>query len=99
MKLVTKYQISSINSCREKCNKKYLGTDRGKTVYPPSSGGAGIKKATCVGVIPAEVVKNNKPIVVPQLTSLINLSIGTGVFPNRLKGAQVTPLHKEKQCT
>ena len=30
MKLVTKYQISAINSCRE----KYLGTDRGKTVYP-----------------------------------------------------------------
>ena len=36
MKLVTKYQISAINSCWE----KYLGwterqTDRGKTVYPP----------------------------------------------------------------
>jgi hypothetical protein len=43
MKLVTKYQISAINSCWEKCAKKYLGTDgrtdrqkdRGKTVYPP----------------------------------------------------------------
>jgi hypothetical protein len=43
MKLVTKYQISAINSCREKCDEKYLGTDgrtdgrtdRGKTVYPP----------------------------------------------------------------
>jgi hypothetical protein len=33
MKLVTKYQISAINSCREKCDEKYLGrTDRGKTV-------------------------------------------------------------------
>ena len=43
MKLVTKYQISTINSCWEKCDEKYLGTDgrmdrwkdRGKTVYPP----------------------------------------------------------------
>ena len=36
MKLVTKYQISAINSCWEKCDEKYLGrTDRGKTVYPP----------------------------------------------------------------
>jgi hypothetical protein len=37
MKLVTKYQISSINSCWEKCDEKYLRTqtDRGKTVYPP----------------------------------------------------------------
>ena len=32
MKLVTKYQISAINSCWEKCDEKYLGrTDRGKT--------------------------------------------------------------------
>ena len=40
MKLVTKYQISAINSCWEKCDEKYHGwtegrTDRGKTVYPP----------------------------------------------------------------
>ena len=41
MKLVTKYQISSINSCWEKCDEKYLRTDgrtdrdRDKTVYPP----------------------------------------------------------------
>jgi hypothetical protein len=38
--LVTKYQISAINSYWEKCDEKYLGrkdgqTDRGKTVYPP----------------------------------------------------------------
>ena len=39
MKLVTKYKISAINSCGEKCDEKYLGTDRGKTVY---SGGAGV---------------------------------------------------------
>jgi hypothetical protein len=47
MKLVTKYQISAINSCSEKCDDKYLGrtdgrTNRGKTVYPlPPSGGVG----------------------------------------------------------
>ena len=35
VKLVTKYQISAINSCWEKCDEKYFGrTDRGKTVYP-----------------------------------------------------------------
>jgi hypothetical protein len=27
MKVVTKYQISAINSCWEKCNEKYIGTD------------------------------------------------------------------------
>ena len=45
MTLVTKYQISAINSYWEKCDEKYLGqTDRGKTVYPPPpSGSGGIK--------------------------------------------------------
>jgi hypothetical protein len=52
MMLVTKYQISAINSYWEKCDEKYLGrtegrkdgqTDRGKTVYPrPPSGSGGI---------------------------------------------------------
>ena len=45
MKLVTKYQISAINSYWEKCDEKYFGwTDRRKTVYPPPpSGSGGIK--------------------------------------------------------
>jgi hypothetical protein len=48
MMLVTKHQISAINSYWEKCDEKYLGrmegqTDRSKTVYPPSpSGSVGI---------------------------------------------------------
>ena len=50
MTLVTKYQISAINSYWEKCDEKYLGRtegrkDKGKTVYtPPPSGSGGIKK-------------------------------------------------------
>jgi hypothetical protein len=45
MKLVTKYQISAINSYWEKCDEKYIGrTDRGKTAYPPPpSASGGIK--------------------------------------------------------
>ena len=31
MKLVTKYQISAIDSCWEKCNEKYLGRTDGRT--------------------------------------------------------------------
>jgi hypothetical protein len=50
MMLVTKYQISAINSYWEKCDEKYLGRmegrtegrkDRGKTVYPPPPLGSG----------------------------------------------------------
>ena len=43
MTLVTKYQISTINSYWEKCDEKYLGrtegqTDRGNSIPPPPSG-------------------------------------------------------------
>jgi hypothetical protein len=42
MTLVTKYQISAINSYWEKYDEKYLGrTDRDKTVYPPPPEGDG----------------------------------------------------------
>jgi hypothetical protein len=52
MILVTKYQISAINSYWEKCDEKYLGrtdrrkdgqtADRGKTVYTPPPSGSGV---------------------------------------------------------
>jgi hypothetical protein len=49
-----------------------------------------IKKASGFDNIPAKVIKQCKPIISNQLTSLINLSIDTGVFPDSLKKAQVT---------
>ena len=49
MMLVTKYQISAINSCWEKCDEKYLGRTEGKTVYLlPPSGSGGITKRTTI---------------------------------------------------
>ena len=52
-----------------------------------------IKKATGADNIP--VVRQCKVTVAQQLSSLINLSINTGVFPDSLKVAQVTPIHKK----
>ena len=52
-----------------------------------------IKKSSAFDNIPAKVIKQCKPIVSNHLTSLINLSIDTDVFPDSLKKAQVTPLH------
>ena len=45
MKLVTKYQISAINSCRDKCDEKYLGWTEGQTEviqYTPLPGRVGV---------------------------------------------------------
>jgi hypothetical protein len=54
-----------------------------------------IEKATGADNIPAKVVRQCKVTVAQQLSSLINLSINTGVFPDSLKVAQVTPIHKK----
>ena len=69
MTLVTKYQISAINSYWEKCDEKYLGRtgrmDRGKTVYPPppppsGSGGIIINKSTSIMCI--NIIQNIKAV-------------------------------------
>ena len=54
-----------------------------------------IKKPTGADNIPAKVVRQCKVTVAQQLSSLINLSMNTGVFPESLKVAQVTPIHKK----
>ena len=61
MMLVTKYQISAINSYWEKCNEKYLGrTDRGKTVYPPPpSGSGGYNHTKSVAILHSEYFIRN----------------------------------------
>ena len=54
------------------------------------------KKATGIDGISSKLIKLARPptIVVP-LTDLINQSFSTAVFPDQLKLAQVTPLHKK----
>ena len=54
-----------------------------------------IKKATGVDGIPAKIVKSGKSVIAPQVTTLVNITVDTGVFPDRLKEAQVTPLFKK----
>ena len=54
-----------------------------------------VKKATGADGIPAKIVKAIKSVITPQLSTLINITADTGVFPDRLKKAQVTPLFKK----
>lgn len=47
--------------------------------------------------IPTALLKNNSvlPIMLPTITDLMNASLSTGIFPNRLKRALVTPRLKK----
>ena len=55
-----------------------------------------IKKASGFDNIPAKVIKQCKPIISNQLTSLINLFIDTGVFPDSLKKNSGNTITQEK---
>ena len=52
-----------------------------------------IKKATDCDGIPAKIVKHSRSVFAAQLTDSINLSVDSGVFPDRLKQAQVSPIY------
>jgi hypothetical protein len=48
-----------------------------------------IKKATGFDDISAKMIKLRKPVATGPITSLINKSIETSIFPDQLKVAQV----------
>ena len=54
-----------------------------------------VKKATCVDKISCKILKLAKTALQSPLTGLINLSVRTSNFPNSIKRAHVTPLHKK----
>jgi hypothetical protein len=55
----------------------------------------GLRKATGVDGISPKLIRLAKPALVGPLTDLINMSISSGTFPDRLKEAQVTPVFKK----
>ena len=55
-----------------------------------------VKKATGVDKISVKLLKLGKQSLAPFITDLINSTISTGTFPDRLKEAQVTPIFKKK---
>jgi retron-type reverse transcriptase len=54
-----------------------------------------IKKATGVDQISYKLLRAGAPVLNKQITTLVNNTIKTSVFPTRLKEAQVVPLHKK----
>jgi hypothetical protein len=54
-----------------------------------------VRKATGIDGISPKLLHFAKPIIVKPLTDIVNLSISTSTFPDRLKEAQVAPIHKK----
>ena len=51
-------------------------------------------KATGLDDVSSKILKLARPAIVNSLTYIINVSLTSGVFPNKWKEARVTPLHK-----
>ena len=62
---------------------------------------ASIKESSSCGVdsIPIAAIKSVSDVISPVLSSLINLSITSGIFPDALKVAKVTPIYKSGDKT
>ena len=58
-----------------------------------------VSKGTGLDLIPAKFLKDGAIILFKPLCFMINLSIMTSTFPDDLKIAKVTPLHKKKDKT
>ena len=54
-----------------------------------------MKKSSGEDAIPAKIIKAGGPLVTQHICYLINESIRTNIFPDKLKMAQVTPLFKK----
>ena len=54
-----------------------------------------IKNATGVDRISSKLLRAGAPVLNKHITTLVNNTIKTSVFPTRLKEAQVVPLHKK----
>jgi hypothetical protein len=51
-------------------------------------------KAPGVDNVPTHIIKNSFDLISEPLVKLINLSLSTGVFPDKLKIAQIIPIYK-----
>ena len=52
-------------------------------------------KSSNLNTVPVKILKSICEIISPCLTNIINRSLTTSVFPDRLKKARVTPIPKE----
>ena len=56
-----------------------------------------MKKATGLDRIPACLLKDSAAVITQSITSLVNLSLTTGIVPDEWKPARDVPLHKSRK--
>ena len=57
------------------------------------------KKATTFKNIPCKLLKSNIETCAPILTSIYNKNVSNSSFPDKMKVADITPVHKKDEVT
>ena len=57
------------------------------------------KKATTFKNIPPKLLKNNWDICAPTLNNIYNENVKKSSFPDKMKVADITPVHKKDDVT
>jgi len=80
-----------INNPFDNITWKYVSTQEVKRVI------SSLKNSNSAGYdeITTRLLKFSTPYIISPLTYICNSALNTGVFPNRLKYATVTPIHKK----
>ena len=86
-----KYLRMCINNPFDNITWKYVSTQEVKRVI------SSLKNSNSAGYdeITTRLLKFSTPYIISPLTHICNSALNTGVFPNRLKYATVTPIHKK----
>ena len=56
------------------------------------------KKATAKGDIPVKMLQWNSEVIVPVLKEYFRQNIKNSTLPNELKNADISSVHKQKNC-
>ncbi|KAK3098946.1 hypothetical protein FSP39_024557 [Pinctada imbricata] len=54
-----------------------------------------VNKSAGIDTIGPRILKISAPVITKPLTTMINMSIASGIFPDKLKTAKVTPIYKK----
>jgi len=85
------YLINNINNVYQNIERKHASTHEISKIFESLK----LKNSCGYDEIPIKILKLTTPFIISPLTFICNKSLSTGIFPERLKYAQIWPIYKK----
>ena len=85
------YLINNINNVYQNIERKHASTHEISKIFESLK----LKNSCGYDEIPIKILKLSTPFIISPLTFICNKSLSTGIFPERLKYAQIWPIYKK----